>query len=61
MKKKIYIDGLEICKNSINVYCMIKKSICSIEFDILLYLASKKEVVSSEELFEKSMERKIFR
>ena len=42
-EEKIYIDGLEICK----------------EQHILLYLASKKgEVVSSEELFEKVWKEK---
>ena len=59
-EEKIYIDGLEICKEQHKCLLYDKEiDLTPIEFDILLYLASKKgEVVSSEELFEKVWKEK---
>lgn len=57
---KIYIDGLELCKEK--HVCMLydeKVELTPLEFDILLYLANNRgNVVSSEELFEKVWKEK---
>lgn len=59
-EEEIYIDGLEIQKEKHKCLLYDKEiELTPIEFEILLYLASKKsEVVSSEELFEKVWKEK---
>lgn len=53
-KEEIYIDGLEINKETHQCFLYDKPiELTPLEFDILLYLAQKQgNVVSSEELFE---------
>lgn len=59
-EEEIYIDGLEIQKEKHKCLLYDKEiDLTPIEFEILLYLASRKgEVVSSEELFEKVWKEK---
>ncbi len=59
-EEKIFIDGLEICKEKHK--CLLydeEIELTPLEFDILLYLANNRgHVVSSEELFEKVWKEK---